>query len=107
MTRKTRRTFASLFMLLASGVAGCHAPQLPPRRVPSVSPAIQPTASLSLNLGDIRPMYQQMLAVDLPTVLRVAQIRSIDVAQAKARLEASRGQYESTVEAIFPVIAPS
>jgi outer membrane protein TolC len=52
-------------------------------------------------------MYRQLLAVDLPTVVRVATSRNLDVAAAKQRYEASRGRYETSVEAIFPVIAPS
>ena len=52
-------------------------------------------------------MYREMLAIDLPTVLRVANARNLDIQQARQRVEANRGRYESNVEAIFPVIAPS
>lgn len=47
-----------------------------------------------------------MLAVDLPTVARVAMARNLDIQQAQQRVEASRGQYEASVGAIFPSITP-
>lgn len=75
--------------------------------MPTVAPATQPSASLDLGGVTIQPMYRQLLAVDLPTVARVAGARSIEIRQAQARVQASRGRYESSVEAIFPVIAPS
>jgi outer membrane protein TolC len=52
-------------------------------------------------------MYRQVLAVDLPTVMRVATARNLDVQVARQQVEASRGRYEASVEAIFPVIAPN
>jgi outer membrane protein TolC len=52
-------------------------------------------------------MYRELMAIDLPVVIRVAAARNLDVAAARQRLEASRGRYESSVEAIFPVIAPT
>jgi outer membrane protein TolC len=52
-------------------------------------------------------MYHQLLAIDLPTVTRVAMTRSLDIKQARQRVQISRGQYESSVAAIFPVVAPS
>ncbi|MDB5297726.1 MAG: TolC family protein [Phycisphaerales bacterium] len=52
-------------------------------------------------------MYREMLAVDLGTVARVATARSIDIRQARERVEAARGRYESSVEAVLPVIAPA
>jgi outer membrane protein TolC len=52
-------------------------------------------------------MYRRMLAVDLPTVARVAMARNLDIQQAQQRVEASRGQYETSVGAIFPSITPA
>jgi outer membrane protein TolC len=52
-------------------------------------------------------MYRQVLAIDLPTVTRVASAQNLDIQQARQRVEASRGRYESSVETIFPVIAPN
>jgi len=87
-------------------VGGCETARVhtPP---PSVLPTTQPTASFALHAEQIRPMYQTLMAIDLPTVTRVALAQNLDIRQAALRVEASRGQYESSVEAIFPVIAPS
>jgi len=52
-------------------------------------------------------MYRELLAVDLPAVVRVAAARSIDIQQARERVQAARGRYESSVEAVLPVIAPA
>jgi outer membrane protein TolC len=95
---------APLIVVLA---VGCAAPPSsgPPR--PSVGPTTQPTVSVPLSGARIAPMYRDLLAIDLPTVLRVANARNLDIQQARQRLEANRGRYEANVEAIFPVIAPS
>ena len=105
MGRLTARAVIS--SLVMAGVTGC-ASQRPPRAAyPAVGPATQPAVSLSIGGADVGPMYHELLAVDLPTVLRVAAARNLDIAQARERVEASRGRYESSVEAVFPVIAPS
>jgi outer membrane protein TolC len=53
-------------------------------------------------------MYDhRLLAVDLPTVVRVAMARNIDIKEAQQRIEASRGGYESSVGAIFPSLTPN
>ena len=53
-------------------------------------------------------MYDhRLLAVDLPTVVRVATARNIDIREAQQRVEASRGQYEASVGMIFPSITPN
>ena len=94
-------------VLLACIALGCGQSRPPAQRPPSVAPATQPSASLELAGAQITPMYRQLLAIDLPAVIRVAAAQSIDIQQARQRVEESRGQYESSVEAIFPVIAPS
>lgn len=86
---------------------GCAEPLPGPARHPSMAPATQPAVSLDLNPSQIRPMYRRLLAVDLPTVVRVAAARNLDIEQARQRIEANRGRYESNIEAIFPVVAPS
>ncbi|HXE53977.1 MAG TPA: hypothetical protein VN541_13230, partial [Tepidisphaeraceae bacterium] len=93
-------------VVLFSIGAGC-ASQSNPAPHPSVAPATQPSASLSLNPSTISPMYRELLAIDLPTVVRVANARNLDIQHARQQVEANRGRYESNVEAIFPVIAPS
>ena len=53
-------------------------------------------------------MYDhRFLAVDLPTVVRVAMARNIDIKEAQESIEASRGAYESSVGAIFPSLTPN
>ena len=52
-------------------------------------------------------MYRQLLAVDLPTVARVTVAQATDISEARQRVRAAAGQYESSVEVLFPVIAPT
>jgi HAE1 family hydrophobic/amphiphilic exporter-1 len=78
-----------------------------PQAHPSVAPATQPSVSLTVGPTEVKPMYHELLAIDLPTVLRVAAAKNLDIEQARQRVEASKGRYESSVEAVFPVIAPS
>src|SRR5438309_1788046 len=92
------------FLALAAGCAEQDGGSLPR---PSFAPATQPSASLEIDSSQTAPMYQHLLAVDLPTVTRVARARNIDIRQARQRVAAFHGRYESSVEAVFPVIAPS
>jgi outer membrane protein TolC len=94
-------------VLMAMVAAGCasDARKAPPP--PSVAPATQPSAALEINPSDVRPMYHELLAIDLPTVARVAAARNLDIEQARHRVEAQRGRYEASVQALFPVIAPA
>src|SRR5260221_4695592 len=96
-------TWAGCALLWCLPGFGCSSqpPRQPPS--PSVAPATQPTASLALDAARIHPMYRQLLAVDLPTVSRVAVAQGLDIQLARQRVEASRGRYESSVEAVFPV----
>lgn len=95
------------FLLLAA--SGCVEDQLSlPLSHPLVAPAAQPAASLKVDASQIRPMYDhRLLAVDLPTVVRVAMARNIDVKEAQENIEASRGAYESSVGAFFPSLTPN
>jgi outer membrane protein TolC len=52
-------------------------------------------------------MYRELLAVDLPTVIKVAAAQNLDIQQARHNVEAQRGRYEASVGALFPVIAPA
>jgi OMF family outer membrane factor len=52
-------------------------------------------------------MYRELLAIDLPTVARIANSQNLDVQRARQQVEANRGRYERSIEAIFPVIVPS
>ena len=71
-----------------------------------MAPTTQPGVSLSLDPSNVGPMYRELLPVDLPTVLRVASARNLDIRQARQRVEANRGRYEASIENVFPVIAP-
>jgi len=98
----------ALVLVAACFATGCASPpQRPPDDRPSVAPATQPTAALSLEGSAIQPMYREMLAVDLPTIARVAKARGLDIQEARQRAKAYEGRYESSVEAVFPVIAPA
>ncbi len=88
-------------------ISGCTQPQPLLTKRLSITPATQPSAALDVDASQIQPMYRHLLAVDLSTVLRVAVAQNIEIQQARQRVEASRGQYEASVEAIFPVIAPT
>lgn len=93
--------------LLLLAVSGCDDLSSLRLSQPSVAPATQPTASLKVDASQIPPMYRRLLAVDLPTVARVAMARNLDIQAAQQRVEASRGEYESSVGAIFPSIIPN
>jgi outer membrane protein TolC len=95
---------ATSVLLFAFGCAEHPAPEPP---LPSVAPSTQPAALLQLGSAAIQPMYRELLAVDLDAVARVVMANNLDIRQARQRVEAARGKYESGIEAIFPVIAPS
>ena len=96
-----RRMLVPYVLVAASGCAEDQSSL--PLSQPWVAPATQPAASLKVDASQIRPMYDhRLLAVDLPTVVRVATARNIDIKEAQESIEASRGVYESSVGAIFP-----
>lgn len=106
--RETRARAVTAVTLLALVAGGCAYPVHAPPAKPSVAPTSQPTASLEVGRGsEVGPMYRELLAVDLETVVRVATADNLDIRQARERVEASRGRYESNVGAIFPVVVPS
>jgi outer membrane protein TolC len=52
-------------------------------------------------------MYREVLAVDLPTIVRVAGAENLEIRAARQRVEAARGRLESTVGGVFPAIVPT
>jgi outer membrane protein TolC len=99
---------ALVFVASFWSLPGCSQEKgVPSATRPSIAPATQPTATLSLAGAELRPMYRELMPVDLPTVIRVAAARNIDIQQAQERVAASQGRYESSVEAVLPVIAPT
>ncbi len=107
MTTHSGRLRAWILFGTGAIALGCAPPMRPRAPHPSVAPTTQPTAALAVDVSQIGPMYRELLAVDLSAVARVATARNLDIQAARQRVEASRGRYESSVEAIFPVIAPS
>ena len=103
------RNWLSCALGLLGGVilTGCASSSEGPPHHPSFAPAIQPAASLELIGSPVAPMYRELLAIDMPTVVRVASAQNLDIQRARQLVEANRGRYESNVEAIFPVVAPS
>ncbi len=94
-------------VLLVLALGGCADLSRLKLSHPSVAPATQPSTSLKVDASQIPPMYRRLLAVDLPTVVRVAMARNLDIQEAQQRIEASRGAYESSVGAIFPSLTPN
>src|SRR5438874_47141 len=106
LSRRCRRVFA-IGWAAAWLLAGCASAPKPAASKPDVAPSTQPSASLSLGDVPVQPMYRQLLAVDLPTVARVASARATDVLEARQRVRLAEGRYEAAVETLFPVIAPT
>jgi outer membrane protein TolC len=53
-------------------------------------------------------MYdRRMFAVDLPTTVRVAMARNIDIRAAREHVAASGGEFEANVGMIFPSVSPN
>src|SRR5438876_1182752 len=90
--RRRSRPGSLPVMLIGFLVSGCAQPQHRPQAAPpSLAPATQPSASLQIDASRVQPMYRQLLAVDLPTVIRVASAQNLDIEQARQRVLASRG----------------
>src|SRR5436305_12698629 len=66
-------------------VGGCAARQHAiARNRPNVSPSTQPAGeSFRLDRSQIAPMYREMLAIDLSTVVSVAAAQNIDIREAR------------------------
>lgn len=105
--RRQFRWYTGLTAFLLVSVNGCAHQSSLRLSHPSVAPDTQPTASLKMDASKIQPMYRRLLAVDLPAVVRVAMARNIDIQEAQQRVEASRGEYGSSVGAIFPSLTPN
>src|SRR5260370_42511133 len=99
---------SGLVPFLFVALSGCADQSNLPLAYPAVTPAAQRVASPKVDASQIPPMYgHRLLPIDLPTVVRVAMARNIDIKEAQARVEASRGEYESSVGAIFPSLTPN
>src|SRR6266566_7852766 len=92
---------------LLSALAGCADVQeiVPPRA--DVAARMAPASEvISLDKSQINPLYRELLAIDLPNVVRVATAQNIDVREARERVEAARARYETSVESIAPTLSP-
>ncbi len=93
-------------MLLPLIAAGCADAPDARQAPPSLAPADQQSVSLKIDASAIPPMYHRLLAVDLATVLKVAAAQNLDIQEAQRRVDASRGEYDASIGALFPTITP-
>ncbi len=94
--------------VLATGCVGPKRPVEAPQR-PDVTPSEQPVTAMPLLLDPdpIKPMYTELLAIDLPTVVRVTLANNFDIRHARQAVHATQGRYEAVVGAAFPAIVPT
>ncbi len=107
--RAARRLLVILLTLVVF-LPGCQKPAvdlLPPR--PNVAPGEVGGDHKPLLLDDslIKPMYTELVPINLPTVVRVATASNFEIRLAQSSVEASMGEYESTVGGAFPAIVPT
>lgn len=106
----TRRRRAAAVALALGAVAGCKTtkPITEAPMHPNVSPpeAVLPGERLSLDSSAVSPMYQQILAIDLAGVVRVAAAQNIDIRQARLAVAAQQGRVDSAIGRWFPAIVP-
>ncbi len=97
----------SFAILLAGGCATQKPMAVAPQR-PIVAPASATSGvePLQLDSSQIEPMYTEIVAIDLPAVVKVATAKNFDILQARLDVEAAQGMYESAAGAMFPIIAP-
>jgi hypothetical protein len=105
--RAARPCGRALVAALALAFIGCATPQHVRQPHPSVAPTTQPTVSLDVGPTELKPMYRELLAIDLPTVLRVADAKNLDIEQARQLVVSSNFGDEFIVVAYFRVLAQS
>ena len=107
----TARGKTWFFVLWLGGwMGGCasHTPEMT-LDPPDVSPtdAVDAAEVLALDASVVSPMYTELLAVDLPSVVKVAAAQNIQILQARERVRTSEGELESAIGAAFPAIVPT
>jgi len=106
--RLCRRTALALVLALVTGCTDFLNRENAQVPHPSVAPATQPATALKIDQPQIQPMYNhRMLATDLPTTVRVAMARNVDIQAAQERIAAARGEYEASIGMIFPSLTPN
>jgi outer membrane protein len=100
----TNLASVSLFFILA----GCAIddPEMAMPLADVAARMAQPSETIPLDKSQIQPLYRELLAIDLPSVVRVAAAQNIDVREAQERVTAARGDYEASVESIAPTLSP-
>ncbi len=118
MTGEDARILLGVFLLAGLAAGGCAShkptatapqrPEISPRNTTLPSPGAPATVeALKLDASQIKPMYTEMLAIDLPSVVQVASASNFDIRQARESVVAARGELESAVGALFPAIVPT
>lgn len=102
------KSFGLLLLVASSGCAS-RQPIDAVVQKPDVSPVAPPAQAeaLQLDASHIKPMYTEMMAIDLQSVVRVARAQNFDIKRARQAVLASRGSLESTVGAVFPALVPT
>lgn len=93
--------------LLASG---CFTPpDLPPPEPVDLAPAEVDAgrARVDLDPQSAGPMYRELVAVDLPTVVRVAAAQNLEVQGARERVAAQKARLQSATGWLFPTLSPA
>ncbi|MFQ5422575.1 MAG: TolC family protein [Phycisphaerae bacterium] len=105
-----KRLRSVIGLAMVALVGGCLSPEpATPGPRPRVAPEVASAGgeALSLNASDVTPMYRELMAIDLATVVRVAMADNVDIRLAKYRVQQLRGRLESTIGGVFPVLVPS
>jgi outer membrane protein TolC len=98
------RSTVLLFAQLAACVSRPSEP--PPPAAGELAPPNQPAAAaVALDSSAVQPMYTELLAIDLPAVLRLCRDRNLDIRLARTRVEASHGQVDAAIGQAVPVLA--
>lgn len=97
------------FVTGAAFVGGCGSPNPAPSERPDVRPDLRSISadSLPLDESQIKPMYRELLPIDLYAAVRIASAENIDIQLARYQVEQDRGRFESTVGGAFPVLVPA
>ncbi len=92
-------------LLLAAGCAA-ERPTVPRGRPDVAAGEPKSAESLPLDGASIEPMYRELLPIDLAKIADVAMAQNVDIRQARERVVAAEGQYESAIEGIVPSLSP-
>ncbi len=108
---KARRRCLNKWLIVLVFLGGCTSPELTETVLerPDISPIQQSSSEqlLKLDASQIKPMYREILAINLPTIVHVAVAENFDILQAKEQVMVSQGLLESAHGSIFPSLVPS